>query len=281
MLTFTTVADIQAHLQSLRAAGKTIGFVPTMGALHAGHLSLLDYARRDNTTTVCSIFVNPTQFNDASDLEKYPRTVATDTEMLIADGCDILFLPAVSEVYPQGIAWENPFEFGDLVKVMEGAHRPGHFEGMVQVVKRLLEIVAPDALYMGQKDFQQQRIVASMLEQQHSRTRLVRCPILREPDGLAMSSRNVRLSSEERAVAPHIYRSLQQAVSDKAHITPTELKAQIHAQIEAASPLFAVDYVDIVAADTLLPLSSWQGQEAVICVAVRLGAIRLIDNILI
>ena len=210
MQIFTSATQLAAHIQEVsQETTATIGFVPTMGALHDGHLSLLRQAQQRGNTTVCSIFVNPTQFNDPADLAKYPRPIAHDLDLLAAANCDIVFLPTVEEIYPNGTVWANPFVFGQLTTVMEGAHRPGHFDGMAQVVKRLLDIVTPHYIYMGQKDFQQQTIVKSMLQQMKSPCQLVCCPILREPDGLAMSSRNVRLNADERLLAPMIYKVLE------------------------------------------------------------------------
>ena len=178
MFIFKKASDLEKYLNTQRQQNKTIGFAPTMGALHAGHISLMDASKAQNDLTVCSIFVNPTQFNDKADLVKYPRTEGVDIELLAAAQCDVLFLPSVSEIYPNGTDWVMPFDFGSLTEVMEGKHRPGHFEGMVQVVKRLLDITQPDHLYMGQKDFQQQSIIQALLKQTASKTQLVRCPIL-------------------------------------------------------------------------------------------------------
>jgi pantoate--beta-alanine ligase len=275
MLILKTAAECTAFITAYRNSNPShkIGFAPTMGALHEGHLSLLRIAQSTCALSVASIFVNPTQFNDPADLEKYPRPLAHDIQLLNTVGCDVLFLPEVADIYPNGTSWSSPFQFGALVEVMEGAHRPGHFDGMAQVVKRLLDIVEPDFLYMGQKDFQQQTIVKSMLAQMNSRSTLVRCPILRESDGLAMSSRNVRLSPNDRALAPRIYAAMCLAKAQKATHSPTETRQNV------ITPEFTIDYVEIVDATTLLPLQSWQNSvEAVICTTVRLGGVRLLDN---
>ena len=255
MFIFKKATDLQKYLDTQRSQNKTIGFAPTMGALHAGHLSLISAANQQNDITVCSIFVNPTQFNDPNDLAKYPRTEGTDIELLAFAKCTVLFLPSVAEIYPDGTNWQMPYQFGTLTQVMEGEHRPGHFEGMVQVVKRLLDIVSPDHLYMGQKDFQQQTIIKSMLEQSASNIELVRCAILREKDGLAMSSRNIRLTPDERAIAPRIYAVLQAAKAEQETYTPIALRQRAIDKLHT-TPEFSLDYLEIVAADTLLPITN-------------------------
>ncbi len=283
MWIFKKIVDFQNYLNQQRATGASVGFAPTMGALHAGHLSLFEVSRKQNEVTVCSIFVNPTQFNDPKDLEKYPRPIENDIDMLSEAGCDVLFLPDVAEIYPEGAdKWLCPYNFGDLVKVMEGAHRPGHFEGMVQVVERLLNIVKPDRLYMGQKDFQQQTIVRKMLQIQGSNIVLIRCPIIRERDGLAMSSRNIRLSERDRLLAPHIYKILQQAKKDKQNgVLPQKTRENALKTI-AETPEFAADYVEVVDSLHLQPIENWQdAKETVMCLTVRLGGVRLLDNMIL
>ncbi len=282
MWIFKKIVDLQHYLEWQREVGASIGFAPTMGALHAGHLSLFEVSRKQNQVTVCSIFVNPTQFNDPKDLEKYPRPIENDIDMLTESGCDVLFLPDVTEIYPQGANnWVCPFNFGDLAMVMEGEHRPGHFEGMVQVVQRLLDIVQPDRLYMGQKDFQQQTIVQSMLRQQSSDIVLIRCPIMRESDGLAMSSRNVRLSAENRLLAPVIYKILLAAKQDKmAGFSPAETKVRAIKTLTDIAD-FSLDYLEIVDSINLQNIVNWTDcKESVVCVTVRLGGVRLLDNVI-
>ena len=210
MIISNTITHLSTILKSYSDKG-TIGFVPTMGALHDGHLSLINISRKHCDYTVCSIFVNPTQFNDPKDLEKYPRPIENDIELLNSVGCDLLFLPEVSEIYPDGTSNSVTFDFGEMATAMEGQFRPGHFDGMAQVVNRLLEIVKPNFLFMGQKDFQQSAIVSKMLQLTHSEIKLVVCKTKREKDGLAMSSRNVRLSKENRYHAALIYKTLQWA----------------------------------------------------------------------
>ena len=281
MQIFTSATQLSAHIKQLtEETTATIGFVPTMGALHDGHLSLLRQAQQRGNTTVCSIFVNPTQFNDPADLAKYPRPIAHDLDLLAAADCDIVFLPTVEEIYPDGTVWANPFVFGQLTTVMEGAHRPGHFDGMAQVVKRLLDIVTPHYIYMGQKDFQQQTVVKSMLQQMKSPCQLVCCPILREPDGLAMSSRNVRLNADERLLAPMIYKVLEIAKIQKNICSPVEVR-QNALQNMSQIPHFSIDYLEIVDADTLLNIQDWTSHQNVLCTTVRLGQIRLLDNIIL
>ena len=209
MLLFKEVEPLKKYLKKKQASGLSIGYAPTMGALHQGHASLIQKAKAENDICVCSIFVNPTQFNDPKDLQKYPRTEGTDIALLVGLGNDILFYPSVEAVYPKGLQIPT-FDFGQVDKVMEGKFRPGHFDGVVEVVYRLLDIVEPDKLYMGQKDFQQFTLIQHMLNQLNAKTKLVVCPIIREIDGLALSSRNVRLTPENRTKAPIISKILHQ-----------------------------------------------------------------------
>ena len=278
MLIFRTVQDIQSWLTFYSAKGSSIGFVPTMGALHAGHISLIDRAKRENHLTVCSIFVNPTQFNDAKDLEKYPRTLESDSLLLSNAGCDVLFYPSVAEIYPPGLA-QVKVDLKGLDLVMEGAHRPGHFEGVVQVVHRLLDIVRPDRLYMGEKDFQQFTIIGHMIKELNLPVQLVVCPISREPHGLAMSSRNERLSTEGRKQAAFIYSTLSKAIDLKNTMKPEQICLQLFDELNQDP--FKPEYVDIVGADDLLPIKTWTDSPVVICTAVWLEGIRLIDNIIL
>jgi pantoate--beta-alanine ligase len=201
-----TIAQLQEIILNHKKSGKTIGFVPTMGALHAGHISLIEKARAENNIVVCSIFVNPTQFNDPNDLIKYPRTPELDKQLLINAGCDILFSPAVDEMYP--VKDERVFDFGGLDKVMEGAHRPGHFNGVAQIVSKLFNAVKPDKAYFGKKDFQQLAIIKYITKQLNLPIQIIPCETMREPDGLAMSSRNIRLNSEERKQALQLSKAL-------------------------------------------------------------------------
>lgn len=280
MLLFKNVKDLQAYLENERKKGQSIGFIPTMGALHNGHLSLFRKSISSADLTVGCIFVNPTQFNEKEDLKKYPRTPEKDMEMLIEVGCDVLFMPSVEEVYPNGQVEENPIDFGYLDKPMEGANRPGHFAGMAQVVNRLLEIVGPDYLFMGQKDFQQFAIVKDMLKQLDSNVNLVMCPIIREEDGLAMSSRNVRLTKEQRRMAPNIHRVLNIAKEKIHSFFPQQIQeeAMKMLDVEGMKP----EYFEIVDGTTLKPVELVEDVEVVVaCVAVRVGDIRLIDNMVL
>ncbi len=281
MLVFTTVIDLQKHLNSLRKTGKKIGFAPTMGALHTGHVSLIRLAKEKCDIAVCSIFVNPTQFNDPKDLEKYPRTPDEDILLLSKNGCDVLFMPNVKEVYPSGLELKATPDFGSLATVMEGEFRPGHFDGMARVVQRLLDIVQPDQLFMGQKDFQQFSIVANMLHQQHTDIQLVMCPTLREADGLAMSSRNIRLSPDHRLRAALIYKTLQEVRHSMSTKTPSELKKKAFETLQVAAD-FRPEYFEIVDGNTLQPIQNFANHTSVVaCVATWLGAVRLIDNIIL
>jgi pantoate--beta-alanine ligase len=281
MLLFKRVQDIQQYLNLLRQKGVEIGFAPTMGALHAGHTSLITRSKAENYVTVSSIFVNPTQFNDPTDLEKYPRTVERDIEMLVEAGCEILFLPSVEEIYPDGMQQNLPINFGRLDKVLEGVFRPGHFNGMAQVVYRLLEIVNPNRLYMGQKDFQQLTIVRSLLSQMRSGTELVMCATRREKDGLAMSSRNVRLNTEARAAAPLIHQILTEALEMTEEYSPGEIQRRSVQKLKEIKA-FNLEYFEIVDGNTLMPIRLLDETDfAVAVTAVWVGGVRLIDNLIL
>ena len=280
MLIFKKVADLQHWLDTERRAGKTVGFVPTMGALHEGHLSLVLAAKKECDLAVASIFVNPTQFNDPKDLEKYPRMPEEDIALLLGAGCDALFMPPVEEVYPPGQNLAVQLDFRQLDQVMEGVFRPGHFSGMATVVKRLLDIVQPHRLFMGQKDFQQLSIVRDMIRQLGLPIQLVMCPTTREPDGLAMSSRNLRLSPEMRIAAPAIYRALAEAKNQFEHEPAFAVQARAVRQLEAAG--LKPEYFDIVDGISLLPVERYTGSDfIVVCVAAWAGEVRLIDNLVL
>jgi pantoate--beta-alanine ligase len=279
MLIFRTVAELQSWILFHKSLGKSIGFVPTMGALHIGHISLIHQSKRDTDVTVCSIFVNPTQFNDPKDLEKYPRTLDTDTRLLTDARCDILFYPSVPEIYPKDLAEIN-VDLQGLDVVMEGKHRPGHFKGVVQVVYRLLDIVKPDRLYMGQKDFQQFTIIKKMIEVLHLSVQLEVCPIAREPNGLAMSSRNVRLSKSAKSEASKIYEIISQAPKLMNTMSP-EMISNCCFDAFNLDP-FRIEYAEVVDTEKLLPVKVWGPiGSAVLCVAVWLDGVRLIDNIIL
>lgn len=280
MLIFKKVADLEQWLDTERRAGKTVGFAPTMGALHEGHLSLVLAAKKEGDVAVASIFVNPTQFNDPKDLEKYPRMPEKDIPLLLGAGCDALFIPPVEEVYPPGLELTVQLDFRQLDEVMEGVFRPGHFKGMATVVKRLLDIVHPHRLYMGQKDFQQLTIVRDMIRQLGLPVQLVMCPTTREPDGLAMSSRNLRLSPEMRLAAPAIYRALSEAKEQIQYEPAAVVQTRALRQLEAAG--LKPEYFDIVDGISLLPVEHYHESNFIVaCVAAWAGEVRLIDNLVL
>ena len=275
MKTFSKVSEFKQELSKLDHSG--IGFVPTMGALHAGHRSLVEKARRECDTVVVSVFVNPTQFNDKNDLRNYPRTPEADAAILEAAGADIVLMPTVEEIYPEPDT--RQFDFGAIDKVMEGATRPGHFNGVAQVVSRLFQIVEPAKAYFGEKDFQQIAVVKAMVEQLNMGVEIVECPIIRDADGLALSSRNTLLTPEHRAAAPHIYEVISQCADKAKELSPAELTAWVTEQVEA-NELLKVIYFQAVDALTMQQVASWEESERVQgCIAVQAGDIRLIDNI--
>ncbi len=271
--------DLQELVQLKKQAKKTIGFVPTMGALHAGHISLVKEAKKNNDICIVSVFVNPTQFNNLEDLEKYPRTIERDAALLAEAGADVVFTPTVEEIYPEPDT--RQFDFGMLDKVMEGEHRPGHFNGVAQVVSRLFDIVRPDRAYFGEKDFQQLAIIREMVKQLSLAVEIMPMPILREVSGLALSSRNERLSAEEKEIATNIYKTLLFSSTeyfDKISVAQTiEIVSE---RINSFEPL-RVEYFDIVDGYTLQSISDWNDSEYTVgCIAVFCGEVRLIDNII-
>lgn len=280
MILIKTAAILARHLKQARNDRQSIGFVPTMGALHRGHLSLLDAARQGNNLSVCSIFINPTQFNDTRDFEKYPVTLEKDIDLLEENGVDILFLPSVAEIYPAGTQQVIHYTLGYLESILEGHYRPGHFQGVCQVMHRLLDIVQPDDLYMGQKDYQQCMVVKKLIALTGLSTQLHTCETLREADGLAMSSRNMRLDEAARKKAVYISQVLKRVIASiKAGPLETITNAAEQALTENG---FKVDYVAIAAAKDLALLQEWDGKEPLVALAAAyLGEIRLIDNMLI
>ena len=274
-----TVDGLRKRIAQDRAEGKTVGLVPTMGALHAGHISLVDRARAENDVVVVSVFVNPTQFNNAEDLATYPRTEEADCAKLEAAGVDVAFIPSVEEVYPEPDT--RQFDLGEVAAVMEGAMRPGHFNGVAQIVSKLFAIVEPDRAYFGEKDFQQIAVIKKMVQLEGFKLEIVSCPIRREDDGLAMSSRNTRLTPEQREVAPAIHRALAESVEwGKSH-TLAETRQHVIDAINAV-PHMEVEYYEIVDPLTMQPLAEWSDAEngnPVGCVTVYCGKVRLIDNI--
>lgn len=272
-----TIRELQKELLIPRKAGKSIGLVPTMGALHAGHVSLVKRSVEENDVTVVSIFVNPTQFNDKNDLDKYPRTLDADSLLLEDAGATIVFVPSVDEIYPEPDT--RTFSYAPLDTVMEGAFRPGHFNGVCQIVSKLFEMVSPHKAYFGEKDFQQLAIVREMTRQRGYQIEIVGCPIVREEDGLAMSSRNTRLSDAERQVAVGISRTLFNSLSFAKIHTLSETKDYVEQAIRAVDGL-RLEYFEIVDAYSMQPIENWNESESVVgCITVFCGDVRLIDNI--
>ena len=279
MKVFQTIVDLQNELFVVRKEGKKIGLVPTMGALHEGHASLVERSVKENDVTVVSVFLNPTQFNDKGDLERYPRTLDADCKLLESVGADYVFAPSVSEMYPTPDT--RHFEYPPVSTVMEGAKRPGHFNGVCQVVSRLFYITRPDSAYFGEKDWQQIAVIKAMVKSLGIRVKIVECPIIREKDGLAMSSRNTLLAPDERAIAPKIYETLKESVSYAKTHTLKETHEKVVSDINAVDGL-EVEYFSIVDGNTLLDLENWEDSPYVVgCITVYCGKtpIRLIDHI--
>lgn len=273
-----TIAQLKLAVNKEREAGKQIGFVPTMGALHRGHVSLVEQAVNATDFVVASIFVNPTQFNNPTDLKTYPRTLEQDLIMLKEAGVSLVFVPTVEEIYPEPD--KRVFDFGKLDKVMEGEHRPGHFNGVAQVVSKLFDIVNPHKAFFGQKDFQQLAIIRRMVEMLGLKVEIVSCPTVREADGLAMSSRNMLLNPKQRASAPIISKTLAQARNNMEQMSVKEMIEWVKKEINK-NPELNVEYFEIADAQTLQPVSQWNStKQAVGCIAVQVGQVRLIDNIL-
>jgi len=274
MKTIDTIAELKNHLHAFKTAGKSIGFVPTMGALHDGHLSLVKAAKAHNDLVVVSIFVNPIQFNNADDLKKYPRTIEADSALL-QGLCDIIFYPSVEEMYPEKVTKE--YHFGSLAQVLEGEFRPGHFNGVAVVVKKLFDIVQADRAYFGKKDFQQLAIIRRLVEIENIPIEVIACNTRREKDGLAMSSRNTRLSKEERKLAPEIFESLNQTKEGLSTKSPKELERQALLKLNKH---FKPEYFRIVDGHSLQEIHHWSDTDyPVALVAVFLGEVRLIDNL--
>ena len=275
METITNSEELRRALGSRDRSG--IRFVPTMGAPHAGHRSLVERARRECATVVVSVFVNPTQFNDKTDLKNYPRTPEADLRLLEEVGADYVFMPSVEEVYPEPDT--RTFDFGMIDKVMEGATRPGHFNGVAQVVSRLFDLVKPAKAYFGEKDFQQIAVIREMVRQLRIPVEIIPCPIVRGEDGLALSSRNTLLDTDHRTAAPYIYKVLKAAVEKSHQTTPDQLAAWVTAQVES-NPLLKVIYFQVVDAATMQQVRTWEESPVIQgCIAVQAGDIRLIDNI--
>ena len=299
MILFKRSGDLAEWLEGQRESGNSIGFVPTMGALHAGHISLISISKKSTRITVCSIFINPTQFNDPKDFQKYPITLEKDIALLEEAGADVLFLPEAAELYPEGTKDLETYDLGPLEKILEGKYRPGHFQGVCQVMRRLLDLVRPDDLYMGQKDYQQCMVVQRLLVIRGMKTRLHPCPIVREPDGLAMSSRNVRLTPDQRMKATAIHQALLMIKRGWQGERPIVKELTDQARIILEKADFRVDYVEIADAETLEPelggphatasridgpnagVAQTAGAGAVALIAAFQGEVRLIDNMVL
>lgn len=272
-----TIKELQTEIAAQKGAGKRIGLVPTMGALHAGHASLVERSVADNDVTVVSIFVNPTQFNDKNDLAKYPRTLEADCQLLQSVNASIVFAPSVNEVYPEPDT--RSFSYAPLDTVMEGSFRPGHFNGVCQIVSKLFDMVQPHRAYFGEKDFQQLAIIREMVRQMNYPLEIVGCPIVREADGLAMSSRNTRLSAEERVTALNISRTLFESQEYAKTHTLAETKAFVEEGIAAVDGL-RLEYYEVVNDHSLQTVHAWDEAEGIVgCITVFCGEVRLIDNI--
>ncbi|HEX6333861.1 MAG TPA: pantoate--beta-alanine ligase [Flavisolibacter sp.] len=279
MIIFKRASEITDYLSRLSEEDTPVGFVPTMGALHEGHLSLLDASRKQNSVTVCSIFINPSQFNNPEDFRLYPVTVEKDIEMLIAHGCDVLFLPPVEEIYPPGYV-APAYDLGAMEHVLEGHYRPGHFQGVCQVVDRLLDIISPDRIYLGQKDFQQCMVIKKLLELtgKNARIQIQIMPTIREADGLAMSSRNLRLNEDERRVAPALFHELSVIRAGLPGNSIEQLEHDAYRNLENNG--FSVDYIKVVNANSLAPAQNIS-EPLVAVAAASIGGIRLIDNLIL
>lgn len=282
MQVFDNIKELRQFLSAIRQKGQSIGLVPTMGALHHGHLSLLAEAQKENEVTVCSIYVNPTQFENATDLAKYPRLMEQDLALLQEQGCSAVFAPSDKEMYPQGLKPALSMDFGRLETIMEGKYRKGHFNGVGVVVSKLFHIVQPDRAYFGQKDLQQFAVIHQLVSELSFSIELKRCPIIREEDGLALSSRNLRLSPKDRTVAPRLYETLQ--LTEKLLLEGeglSEIRNQAISYISKHRD-FKLEYFEITSLPSLEPLEQLNGEKEVsVCIAAHLGQIRLIDNIIV
>lgn len=272
-----TISELRNELEAVRKQGKTIGLVPTMGALHEGHASLVKKAVKENDVVVISDFVNPTQFNDKNDLLKYPRTLEADCKLLEENGASYVFAPSVEEIYPETDT--RQFSYAPLDTVMEGKYRPGHFNGVCQIVSKLFLIVEPDKAYFGEKDFQQLAIIREMVRQYPFNIEIVGCPIVREHDGLALSSRNARLSSEQRNQALQISKTLFRSCEFGKSHSLADTKSYVENKIEESEGL-RLEYFEIVDGNTLQTISNWDDSDYIVgCITVFCGEVRLIDNI--
>ncbi|MDE7402752.1 MAG: pantoate--beta-alanine ligase [Muribaculaceae bacterium] len=281
MLIIRSAAELETQISRELANGRSIGFVPTMGALHAGHISLVDRAVAENDLCVVSVFVNPTQFNNPDDLATYPRDEESDFKLLAKAGADIVFAPTVEEVYPAGLENRERHEFalGAAAEVMEGKHRPGHFQGVAEVVSRLFALVRPTRAYFGEKDFQQIAVIRNMVKSEGINVDIVACPIKRADDGLALSSRNALLTPEQRRIAPEIHRTLRESLRYMETHSLEETRDWVCRTIDAIAGL-RTEYYEIVDARTLQPVTNWAESPWIVgCITVYCGKVRLIDNI--
>lgn len=276
---FRTVSDLDRFVAKAEEAGKSVGLVPTMGALHAGHISLVERAVKDNDIVIASVFVNPTQFNNPTDLATYPRKEEDDFRMLEEAGVAGVFAPSVEEIYPDGAKPEKEFELGTAAEVMEGKFRPGHFQGVAQIVSKLFRFVRPTRAYFGEKDFQQIAVIRNMVKSEGIDVEIIDCPIKREADGLALSSRNALLTKEQRAVAPEIHAAMAASVEYSKDHSVQATHDSVVERINAV-PFCEVEYFEIVDGRTLLPVSDWADSDSIVgCITVYCGKVRLIDNI--
>jgi pantoate--beta-alanine ligase len=280
MILFKHSKDLQSHLYEIKKHKKSIGFVPTMGALHKGHLSLISESLKDTDVTVCSIFVNPTQFNNKEDFIKYPNTIENDILLLEQNGCDILLFPDEHEMYPDENSMSKHFKLGHLENILEGKFRPGHFQGVCLVMERLINIVHPDSLFLGQKDYQQCLVIKKLVTMMHTNIKIKVCPILREESGLAMSSRNLRLNEVEKKSAAYLYKTLSSIKEDISDANFFQLKKDAISNLESIG--FKVDYLELANVNNLEIVQEFSKTEKyIILIAAFLNAVRLIDNLMV
>jgi len=276
---FKTTKEVKSFIQAQKQKGRSIGFVPTMGALHAGHTKLVSQSQQDNDVVVVSIFVNPKQFTNPEDLNKYPRNLEQDLQTLSGVGCDVVFAPSKEEMYPEPV--DETYSFGLLEEIMEGKYRKGHFKGVAVVVKRLFDIIEPDRAYFGKKDYQQLLVVKQLVEKTRLPVEIIPCETVREPDGLAMSSRNARLTSKQREEAPAIFKALVKAAKLYSNTPVEEIKRVVARDINNM-PTLRLEYFEIIDSESLKPLKTKnKDKRPVACIAVYAGDIRLIDNMII
>jgi len=280
MILFRNSADLHKYVAEKKGQQAVIGFVPTMGALHKGHLSLIAQSKQQAGLTVCSIFVNPVQFNNADDFNKYPSTIENDILLLEENGCDVLFLPSVPEIYPDAASRLKHFDIGYIETILEGKFRPGHFQGVCLVIDKLLNIVQPNLLFLGQKDFQQCLVIKHLVTSLNKEIRVVICPILRERNGLAMSSRNLRLNAAEKKIAAQLHHTLIEVKNNLRRLPFLQMKKEAIVRLERIG--FTVDYLELASRKTLRAIKGAVGSDnGILLIAAFLNNVRLIDNVLI